>query len=82
LLSLRPSDGDASVPEEHRALFDRFVSAKRECGEDTTRLTYQRFVAKLDRNRSALMSRYECSDVRFDVATKNGKVTLKATPLR
>lgn len=83
LRSLRPaSESDGGPPEQHRELFDQFVSAKRECGEDTSRLTYQRFVAKLDRNRAALMSRYKCSDVRFDVATRDGKVTLKATPIR
>jgi hypothetical protein len=83
LRSLRPAAGDEDeAPGEHRELFQEFVEAKRACGEDTLRLTYQRFVAKLDRNRTALIARYNCSDVRFEVASRNGKVTLKATPIR
>ena len=83
LRSLRPAAGaEDEAPGEHRELFQEFVEAKRAGGEDTLRLTYQRFVAKLDRNRTALIARYNCSDVRFEVASRNGKVTLKATPLR
>ena len=80
LRALRPEI--AANSEAHRALYDRFVRAKESCDEDTSRLTYERFVAKLDRNRDALTRRYQCSDVKFDVAIRDGRVTLKATPVR
>lgn len=66
----------------HRPLYDEFRSAKVEVGEDVERLTYEKFLQKLDRNRNALKARYNCTDVRFEVAVRNGKVTLKATPVR
>ena len=80
LRALRP-ELEANA-EAHRALYDRFVRAKESCHEDTSRLTYERFVAKLERNRDALTRRYQCTDVKFDVAIRDGRVTLKATPVR
>ena len=84
LRELRPKREQSSRPPDdvEQALFDEFVAAKDEAGEDTARLTVNRFVAKLDRNRSALIDRYGCRDVRFEVAVRAGKVTLKATPVR
>jgi hypothetical protein len=82
LQRLRSGSSSESFRSEHRELYEQFVDAKELCGEDTSRLTYERFVEKLTRNRTALIERYNCSDVRFDVAMQEGKVTLKATPIR
>lgn len=83
LRALRPESGStAGITDAHRELYQRFVDAKVACGEDTAKLTYPRFVGKLERNREALKRRFHCRDVSFDVQTREGRVTLKATPLR
>ena len=79
--ALRP-DGAAGVTDEHRELYQSFVDAKDICGEDTSKLTYPRFVGKIERNREALKRRYGCRDVQFKVQMTEGRVTLKATPIR
>ena len=50
--------------------------------ERTSKLTYPRFVGKIERNREALKRRYGCRDVQFKVQMTEGRVTLKATPIR
>ncbi len=63
-------------------VYKEFMSVKRQCGEDTSNLTYERFRKKLTKNRKALMERYECRTVKFQVYIKDGKAALKATPIK
>ena len=63
-------------------VYKEFMSVKRQCGEDTSNLTYERFRKKLTKNRGALMERYECRTVKFQVYIKDGKAALKATPIK
>jgi hypothetical protein len=72
----------AAPVDINRVLFDRFVAARRECGESVEGLTVEKFAVKLDSNRVALVERFKCRDVKFDVQIVNGKATLKATPVR
>lgn len=83
LRALRPdSSGTDDAVHAQRPLYEAFRAAKERAGDDVSRLTFERFLTKLDRNRTALMERYSCRDVRFEVNERDGKVTLKATPLR
>ncbi|MBN2358150.1 MAG: hypothetical protein JXR83_01770 [Deltaproteobacteria bacterium] len=63
-------------------IYDQFLATRRECGEQTADLTYERFVVKLKRNREQLVSKYGCRTVRFQVYVKAGKAALKAVPVR
>ncbi len=63
-------------------IFEEFVAAKKRCGERTDNLQYERFSQTLQRNRDALIERYGCKSVRFQVYVKEGKAALKATPVR
>ncbi|MFN3199826.1 MAG: MXAN_5187 C-terminal domain-containing protein [Bradymonadia bacterium] len=67
--------------ERHfRATYDEFIETRRACGEGTS-LTYEKFRRKLMATRNQLFERFECEDVRFKVYVKNGKASLKATPV-
>ena len=55
---------------------------RRTCGEPTADLSFDRFVAKLEKNRAGLVKKYSCKTVRFQVYQKDGKAALKATPIR
>jgi len=74
------------IPEDEetyfRQIFERFVETKRQCGEQTDNLRFERFSQTLRRNRDALIDRYGCRTVRFQVYIKEGKAALKATPVR
>ena len=63
-------------------VFEEFVSRKRECGEATDTLVFEKFTATLQRHKEQLVSRTKCRAVRFTVQVKDGKATLKAIPVR
>jgi hypothetical protein len=71
-------------PEEahFRDVFQQFVDTKKQCGESTVGLTFDRFAEKLRKNTADLINRYKCRTVKFHVYVKSGKAALKATPLK
>ena len=77
-----PIDGVATEEDHWREVFREFMRVRAECGEPTQGLTYERLRAKLASNRDALMAKYGCRTVRFQVYVKDGKTALKATPVR
>lgn len=72
--------GDPS--DEWRQVYDDFLRTKRECGEPTEGLSYEKFQHTLKKNRDALIERHGCKHVRFSVYVKEGRASLKATPVR
>jgi hypothetical protein len=75
-----------STPEGEEAYFrqvyEDFVELKRKCGEPTDSLTFEKFAQKLMQNRDALVAKYGCKAVKFQVYVKDGKAALKATPVK
>ena len=69
--------------ERHfREVYDSFIDMRRNCGEDTSELSFERFTAKLKKNRRKLMEKYNCRTVRFQVYEKDNRAAVKATPVR
>ncbi|OJH41036.1 MXAN_5187 family protein [Cystobacter ferrugineus] len=69
--------------EQHfQEVFREFVQTRDQCGEPQDGLTYDKFVAKLRKNREQLVQKYACKTVRFQVYVKEGKAALKATPVK
>ncbi len=85
-LGLPPPMGNNAVAlseEQHfQDVFREFVSTRNECGEPNDGLTYDKFVAKLRKNKEQLVQKYACKTVRFQVYVKEGKAALKATPVK
>lgn len=67
---------------EWHSVYDEFIRTKRECGEPTDGLTFEKFQQTLKKNRDALMQRHGCKRVKFSVYVKEGRASLKATPVR
>ncbi|HEY8431563.1 MAG TPA: MXAN_5187 family protein [Sandaracinaceae bacterium] len=65
-----------------REVFQQFVETKKQCGEPTAGLTYEKFAVTLRKNRDQIVSRHGARRVRFTVYVKAGKAALKATPIR
>lgn len=77
--------GFASEEEElahWRAVFDEFVTTKKQCNEPTESLIFDRFKNTLERNKKTLVEKNGAKAVRFSVYVKDGKATLKATPVK
>ncbi len=83
LVAPPPPPSAAEVDEaQWRSVFQEFLRTRQECGETVEGLTWDRFRAKLAKNRDALTQKYACRTVRFQVYVKEGKAALKATPVR
>jgi hypothetical protein len=80
----RSAPGAAGNPEEAHFMdvFQQFVAIRTQCNEPSNGLTFDKFVAKLRKNRDQLIQKYNCKSVRFQVYVKDGKAALKATPVR
>jgi hypothetical protein len=73
----------AFAEEQHfQDVFREFVATRDQCGEPNDGLTYDKFVAKLRKNKEQLVQKYACKTVRFQVYVKEGKAALKATPVK
>ena len=65
-----------------KQIFDQFIALKKTCGEPIAGVTYGKFADKLQKNRADLIAKTGCRDVRFTVYVKDGKASLKASPIR
>jgi hypothetical protein len=67
---------------EWLVVYDEFVRTKKKCGEPTDGLSFDKFSQTLKKNRDALVQRHACKRVKFSVYVKEGRASLKATPVR
>jgi len=77
-----PMDDAFDEVEDWRKVYEEFVSVKRQCGEPTAPLTFEKFKGTLQRNKDALVARHNCNRVKFTVYVKEGKAALKASPVK
>jgi hypothetical protein len=67
---------------EWPSVYEDFVKTKKQCGEPTEGLTFDKFRQTLRKNRDALVQRHNCKRVKFTVYVKDGRASLKATPIK
>jgi hypothetical protein len=67
-------------PARLRALYDAYISAKRSCNEDVSKLTYDAVSRSVQKQVPELMARFKAKSVDFRVEVKDGKAILKAIP--
>jgi hypothetical protein len=65
-----------------RETYDRFRELKLQLGEPADRLSFERFAAKLKKNRTDLLAKHNCKGVRFSVYEKDGRAAIKASAIR
>ena len=65
-----------------RKVYEEFLALKKQCGEATASLTFEKFKGTLQRNKDALVARHACTRVKFTVYVKEGKAALKASPVK
>jgi hypothetical protein len=71
-----------SEEAEWPAVYEDFVRTKKQCNEPTEGLTFEKFRQTLKKNRDALVQRHGCKRVKFSVYVKDGRASLKATPVK
>jgi hypothetical protein len=76
------ADGDDPDEPHWRETYDRFVEMKVQLGEPATPVSFEKFAAKLKKNRADLVAKHNCKGVRFSVYEKDGKATIKASAIR
>jgi hypothetical protein len=76
------AESEAEQEKHFREVYEQFVATKKQCGEPTKDLTFEKFVVTLRKNRDQIVKRHDATKVRFTVYVKDGKAALKATPIR
>lgn len=77
-----PNPAVNSEEAEWPSVYEEFVKTKKQCGEPTEGLTFEKFRQTLKKNRDALVQRHACKRVKFSVYVKDGRASLKATPVK
>lgn len=80
--SVAPVGGASEEDRHFQDVFRDFVATREKCGEPADGLTFEKFKAKLLKNKEQLVAKYQCRTVRFQVYVKDGKAALKATPVK
>lgn len=63
-----------------KAIYDAYLTAKKRCNEDTSRLTFDSVANTLRAQVPALMKQHNAKSVEFKVVIKDGKAVLRALP--
>jgi hypothetical protein len=77
-----PSKAVSAETAEWMGVYDEFLRVKKQCDEPTEGLSFEKFQNTLRKNRDALVQRHNCKRVRFSVYVKDGRASLKATPVK
>jgi hypothetical protein len=63
-----------------RAIYDAYLTAKKRCNEDVSKLTYESVASTLKQQVPALIKQHNAKSVEFKVVIKDGKAVLRALP--
>jgi hypothetical protein len=74
---------DPAAEDKHvQQVYLEFLATKQQCGESAAGLTLEKFRQRLQENKATLMAKHDCRTVRFSVYVKDGKASLRATPVK
>jgi hypothetical protein len=63
-----------------RALYDEYLGAKKRCGEDVSRFSYEALARTVAKQVPELIAKYQAKTVDFRVEVKGGRAVLKVLP--
>jgi len=79
--SAPPRTVTGALPDDKmRAIYNAYVSAKRQCRESTEGITFDSVAKTINTQTPALMKAHNAKAVDYKVVIKNGKAQLKAVP--
>jgi hypothetical protein len=65
-----------------REVYAEYLTLRRECGENSDGLSYDKFESTLVKTREQVLQKHPARGVRFTVYVKEGKAALKAAPFK
>jgi hypothetical protein len=71
---------DALSDQKLKAVFNAYVTAKKRCQEDVSKLSYEQVAANLRKQVPDLVKKAGAQDVEFKIVIKDGKAILRALP--
>jgi hypothetical protein len=78
-----PSVEEQDPDETHwHETYEKFRELKAQLGEPADRITFEKFAARLRKNREDLLAKHHCKGVRFVVLEKDGRAAIKASAIR
>jgi hypothetical protein len=76
-----PAGGGNAISEDKvKAIYDAYVTAKRRCQEDTSRLSLDAMASTLRKQVPELLKKHNAKEIDFKVVIKDGKAVLRAVP--
>lgn len=75
-----PTSGGAISEAKVKAIYDAYVTAKRRCQEDTSRLSLDAMATTLRKQVPELLKKHNAKEIDFKVVIKDGKAVLRAVP--
>jgi hypothetical protein len=76
------SHADDTDEAHYKDTFEKFVALRAQTGEVASNVSYEKFAAKLRKNRDDLLAKHSARGVRFMVYIKDGKAAIKASAIR
>lgn len=78
-----PAAADSFDEASHfREVYAEYLTLRRECGENSDGLSYDKFESTLVKTREQVLQKHPARGVRFTVYVKEGKAALKAAPIK
>ncbi len=75
------STADDDLQTSYYRVYQEFVLARERCQESVEGLNFELFQQRLQQSRDQIMSQHNCQTVQFHVHIKEGRATLRATPI-
>ena len=72
--------GGSAADRQMRDLYTQYISAKKQCGEDVSRLSFDAVAKSIQKQTPEIMAKYNAKSVEYKVVVKDGKATLNAVP--
>jgi hypothetical protein len=63
-----------------RQIYEKYIEAKKKCGEDISKLSYEKVYSSIASQVPKIKSKFNCKKVEFKVTIEDGKAKLKAVP--
>ncbi len=76
-----PATSDDDPQTTYFRVYQDFVLARERCQESVEGLNFDLFSQRLQQSRQQIMTQHSCQTVQFQVHIKDGRATLRATPI-
>jgi hypothetical protein len=76
-----PETSDNDPLTAYFRVYQDFVLARERCQESVEGLNFDLFSQRLQQSRQQIMTQHSCQTVQFQVHIKDGRATLRATPI-